>query len=150
MKYRWLAAVALIVLFSLGSGPAFSRYSGQKGRDKHQGAGDKAREVLPASQAVFTQDERVVIGRWAARGRGGLPPGLAKKDRLPPGLEKQLYRKGTLPPGLAKRLQPVPVELERQLRVLPAGYRRAVVGGNIILMNEKTSLVYDVLRLAVP
>jgi len=30
-------------------------------------------------------------------------PGLAKKDRLPPGLEKQLVRRGTLLPGWKRR-----------------------------------------------
>ena len=34
----------------------------------------------------------------------GLPPGLAKRGDLPPGLEKQLRRNGTLPPGLQKKL----------------------------------------------
>jgi len=37
-----------------------------------------------------------------------LPPGLAKKDRLPPGLEKQLERRGTLPPGLQRKSVPAP------------------------------------------
>ena len=31
----------------------------------------------------------------------GLPPGLAKKDKLPPGLRKQLDETGALPSGLA-------------------------------------------------
>ncbi len=91
-----------------------------------------------------------MIRDWSQSYRGGLPPGLAKRDRLPPGLEKQLRRRGTLPPGLQKKVQPVPVGLERQLRVLPTGWRRVVVGGNIILMDEKTSLIYDVVRIAIP
>jgi hypothetical protein len=37
-----------------------------------------------------------------------LPPGLAKRDRLPPGQERQLERNGTLPPGLQKRAQTLP------------------------------------------
>lgn len=40
-----------------------------------------------------------------------LPPGLAKHDRLPPGLERQLVVRGTLPPGLRTRMQPCPHEL---------------------------------------
>ena len=69
---------------------------------------------------------------------------------LPPGLEKQLYKLGTLPPGLQKRVQPLPVAIERQMSVLPIGYPRVVVGGNMILMNEKTALIYDIVRIAIP
>ena len=98
-------------------------------------------------------------GRGALGGRGTFDGDLRRdqqrevdrmRDRLPPGLEKQLRRRGTLPPGLQKKVQPVPVGLERQLRVLPTGWRRVVVGGNIILMDEKTSLIYDVVRIAIP
>lgn len=36
---------------------------------------------------------------------GGLPPGLAGRDRLPPGLERQLRETGSLPPGLQRQLE---------------------------------------------
>ncbi len=39
-------------------------------------------------------------------GGRGLPPGLAKRDRLPPGLEKHLLKHGSLPPGLQKKIDP--------------------------------------------
>ncbi len=39
----------------------------------------------------------------------GLPPGLAKRDRLPPGLQKHLWKHGSLPPGLQKKIGPVPM-----------------------------------------
>jgi hypothetical protein len=121
-----------------------------KGKDKGHTAGDEVREALPPSEPIFTVEERQVIVGWYQDNRAGLPPGLAKKDRLPPGLEKQLQTRGTLPRGLRKKMRPVPVVLERQLRILPTGYRRAVVGGNIIIMNEKTALVYDIVRIAIP
>lgn len=95
---------------------------------------------------VFTRRERVLISDWFRSNRAGLPPGLAKRDRLPPGLEKQLRERGTLPPGLQKKVQPLPYDLERQLRRLPAGYRRVALGGNVILMNEETAVIYDILR----
>ncbi len=78
-----------------------------------------------------------------------LPPGLAKRNRLPPGLEKQLRRNGTLPPGLRKHLQPFPVELERQLVVLPTGYRRVVIGDTVIVMNDRTWLIHDLIQIAI-
>jgi len=112
--------------------------------------GEKVRQKLPEAEPVFREEERVVIKNWFRTNRSGLPPGLAKRDRLRPGLEKQLRERGTLPPGLQKKLQPLPPELEGQLRVLPTGYRRVAVGGHVILMNEKTAVIYDMIRNAIP
>jgi hypothetical protein len=79
-----------------------------------------------------------------------LPPGLAKRGgNLPPGLEKHLVRDGTLPPGLEKRLEPLPVELERQLPALPVGCgcRRVIIGTNVVLIRTRNHFVLDVLHL---
>ena len=92
------------------------------------------------------RDRQRIHGYYAQHKKGkgkGMPPGLAKKDRLPPGLEKQVQRNGTLPPGLeAKRL---PGDLERELSPLPGGYVRVRVGANIVLMDERTRVVFDVI-----
>jgi hypothetical protein len=45
-------------------------------------------------------------GPWLYGNGQGLPPGLAKRDRLPPGLEKHLWNHGSLPPGLQKKIDP--------------------------------------------
>ena len=148
MKTRWGMAAGLAALVALGGASARAQQPG-KGNQKRT-AGDKVREVLPESEAVFTREERVLIPRWLRTHRSGLPPGLAKRDRLPPGLEKQLRERGTLPPGLQKRVQPLPFELERQLHLLPTGYRRVVIGGNVILMKENTAAIYDIIRNAIP
>jgi hypothetical protein len=113
-------------------------------------AGDKVREVLPEAERVFTKEERVKISNWFRDNRSGLPPGLAKKEKLPPGLERQLRERGKLPPGLQKKIQPFPPALERELRVLPTGWRRAVIAGNVVLMNERTAVVYDIIRNVIP
>jgi hypothetical protein len=76
--------------------------------------------------------------------RRGLPPGLAKKETLPPGLRKQLRKNGTLPPGLAKRN--LPYELEERLSQVPGGYVRLRVGGDIILMNKTTEVIVDIIH----
>jgi hypothetical protein len=136
------------MLLVLCSGLALAQQPG-KGNLKKT-AGEKVREVLPEGEMVFTEQERVVVKKWFGSHHSNLPPGLAKRDRLPPGLEKQLRERGTLPPGLQKRVQPLPFELERQLRKLPTGYRRVVIGGNVILMNEKSATIYDIIRNAIP
>jgi Ni/Co efflux regulator RcnB len=95
-------------------------------------------------RVVFTDHDREVIHHYYSRARHKrLPPGLAKRKRLPPGLEKQLVRHGRLPPGLEGRY--LPVELERQLEPLPSGYARIRVGTKIVLIDNRTRVVLDVI-----
>jgi len=75
-----------------------------------------------------------------------LPPGLAKRDQLPPGLEKQLRLRGTLPPGLRKKMYPCPEEVERRLPPPPAGCEHTLIGGHIVLVNKSTYMVLDIIH----
>jgi len=126
-------------------GLALACGAGAHGHNKRT-AGDKVREVLPEAERVFTREEVTLVHNYFQDNRSGLPPGLAKREQLPLGLQKHLERDGTLPPGLQKKVQPLPPELERRMRVLPTGYRRVVIAGNVIMMNEKTSRIYDIVR----
>ena len=148
-----LAAIVLVLGMAAQLAEAQGQSQGKgKGGPPQTGktAGDKVREVLPAGEPVFTTRERTIITNWFVTNRSNLPPGLAKRETLPPGLEKQLRQKGTLPPGLQKKIQPLPIVLERQLSVLPTGYRRVVIGGNVIVMNPTTSVIYDIVRNVIP
>jgi hypothetical protein len=72
---------------------------------------------------------------------------LAKRNgNLPPGLQKQLERNGTLPPGLQKQVQPLPSDLERRLSRLPVTYYRGSIGSDVIILNQKTGEIVDILR----
>lgn len=82
------------------------------------------------------------------KNRKSLPPGLAKRDELPPGLQKQIRRNGQLPPGLQGRR--LPVELERRLSPLPAHYIRLQVGRDIVLMDQRTRITVDVIKNIFP
>ncbi len=147
MRTRLWSILNLALLLAL-SAPAAVAAKAEKGNTKS--TGDKVRDVLPPSEAVFTQQERILIKSWFHDNLQGLPPGLAKRESLPPGLQMQLQERGTLPPGLQKKIQPLPLALERQLRRLPTGYRRVVIAGNVILMNERTALIYDIVRNVIP
>jgi hypothetical protein len=142
MRIKWW--LLLIIFMLAGFGVPANGTHGAKGHGKNKD--DRYYEEHASRDPAITQKERVMLGRWYREGRG-LPPGLAKRDRLPPGLEKHLVRGGALPPGLQKKIQPLPVVIERELNVLPAGYRRGYVGGHIVIVNDKTSLVLDVMRL---
>jgi hypothetical protein len=74
----------------------------------------------------------------------GLPPGLAKREKLPPGLERQLQRNGTLPPGLAKR--ELPADLDQQLPEPPEGFERTIVANAVILVEKATGRIADIIK----
>jgi hypothetical protein len=56
---------------------------------------------------------------------------------LPPGLRLRYHRAGYLPPGWARRMRPVPVRLERQLVVVPRGYRRGIIDDHVVVYNDR-------------
>ena len=70
---------------------------------------------------------------------GSLPPALAKREALPPGLRKQLHENGALPPGLEKRLVPVPVVLVQRLPPVPPYYHRYFAGNDLLVVDARTN-----------
>src|SRR5262249_35359305 len=122
--------------------PAFAQGNGNgnghgKGHNKHHDDDDDRDE------GYYKHREKEIRG-WYSENEGSLPPGLAKKDHLPPGFEKQLVRNGTLPPGLQKKLYSCPPELERRLPPPPPDCAHVLVGGHIVLLNRKTKVVVDI------
>lgn len=150
MKGRAICIVTVVVAFALVSNLAWAQGRGKQGAQQDKTAGERVREILPESTPVFTTREETLVKKWFTENLDGLPPGLAKREQLPAGLERQLREKGKLPPGLEKMIQPMPSELERQLTKLPTGYRRVVIAGNVILMNETTGLIYEIIRNVIP
>lgn len=125
----------------------------EKAQAKRKEKGKKeAEEQERARQAAqgwaFGKDHEKMIRDWFANKKNleGLPPGLAKRDELPPGLQRHLEKNGTLPPGLQKRIQPLPQDLESKLPKTPEGVKRVVVAGNVILLEERTSKVLDIVK----
>jgi hypothetical protein len=87
----------------------------------------------------INERDRGLIDDYYGKRRRNLPPGLAKRHgNLPPGLAKR----DTLPPGLDS--EALPVDLERQLSPLPAGYVRMRVGADVVLLDGRTRVVIDV------
>jgi hypothetical protein len=108
--------------------------SGAYGDPDSKGTTQRAGEMV---QVVFTSRDQELIQGYYGGGRG-LPPGLAKKGKLPPGLAKQLRRNGSLPPGLQKKYnaQPFPADLERRLSPVPSGFSRVLISGRAVLMDR--------------
>jgi hypothetical protein len=131
----WIPVIA--ALLTLNCSAAFAQGNGHgKGHDK-----DKHDDSY-----AYSSEQRASVHEWYRQHQNNLPPGLAKRDRLPPGLEKQLQVRGTLPPGLQKKIQPVPMDLERRLPPPPEGCdcRHVFVGGNVVLLGIRTNYVYSV------
>ncbi|NUQ86040.1 MAG: hypothetical protein HUU11_15120, partial [Anaerolineales bacterium] len=78
-----------------------------------------------------------------------LPPGLAKRGGLPPGLAKQLRKNGTLPPGLEKRITAFPTELSRRLGPLPpgCGCDRVFFDGKALIVARAAGAILDLVEL---
>jgi len=157
----WLHTFAIAIL-ALSTSVALAQHEGHghgRGHDKHgnededndndrKGDSDKehGHKGHGHGRGYDDRDHQVMHG-WYEGHRGNLPPGLAKKDRLPPGLERQLELRGTLPPGLRGRIYAVPVDLERELPPPPPNCEHVFIGGHVVLLNRRTFVVVDVFHL---
>jgi hypothetical protein len=155
MRFRaWLRAGATAVL-SLALSTTIAVAQGQghgHGHDKHDGDDDDDRghgRGHGYGHDRYSDHDRNQIRGWYRTHYSSLPPGLAKRDRLPPGLERQLVVRGTLPPGLQKKMQPCPPDLERMLPPPPPNYAHVVIGGSLVLLNRANFQIADVVHLEI-
>ncbi len=139
MRTRTLT-IAMLTAVALASTPAFGQ---GRGNGKEKGMG-KAKENK--IERAHNRDDDVRIVHEYFVNTSNLPPGLAKRQTLPPGLEGQLVVKGKLPPGLAKKMQPVPVILTRQLVILPSTQRRVIIGNQLVVL-DRTNHILDFFAL---
>jgi hypothetical protein len=144
-----LGLVALISVLLLGgsANPALA-----KGNKHGKGQGPHKQKVTRV-ETVRVDRDVIVVDRDGHRRffneyytREGLPPGLAKRRSLPPGLRRQLRERGHLPPGLQKRLEPVPLALGGRLPPVPPYYRRYFADRDLIVIDEHTNRIVAVIR----
>lgn len=130
-----------------GSYRAGTDASGQNYDDAYNSTPGNAAVGTNGDYRVFSARDRDEITRCYSGGRSGLPPGLAKKDRLPPGLERQLRKNGKLPPGLQKKVQPLSSDCQVRLPRLPGGWERVILGDRVMVLNPAQTIV-DIFRMA--
>jgi hypothetical protein len=142
---KWISLVAVGVLATSGSTVFADKHDHDNGhyRDKRRDHDDDD----DRRGYGFADHDRDEIRGWYAQNYRHLPPGLAKRDRLPPGLERQLVIRGTLPPGLERQVYVVPVDLDRRLPPPPPDCERFMIGGHIILRNRNTKVILDIFHL---
>lgn len=119
---------------------AFAGCETMQAREVDIGVSGKAQSV----HIVFSDRDRGLIHDYYTSRTKRLPPGLAKKGKVPPGHAMQMERWGRLPPGIASRQ--LPGDLERRLATLPDGYVRIVVGADIGILDTRTRVVVDVIK----
>ena len=147
MRYRF--PFVLLVFFLLVSLISPNLISAKGGKGKSNNAHEKGAGVTVAIDVrVFGESQEATIRAWFSNKKNleGLPPGLAKRERLPAGLERQLQKNGSFPPGLEKRVHLFPLGLERLLPELPKGVIRIVIGVDILLLDETSNTILDIVR----
>jgi Ni/Co efflux regulator RcnB len=152
MKTKIFAALVIAALAAAAPGLADKGKGNNKSYKSEKQAtrqSDDREDVLV--NRFFSNMERALIAefygqQWAkvSKDGGSLPPGLAKRKELPPGLQKQLVRKGRLPPGLAKRS--LPSDLLKRLPAAPKGTERIVAGADVLLIDIASQVILDVIK----
>lgn len=94
-------------------------------------------------RVVFSDHDRAVIRDYYRDYYRSLPPGLAKKGKVPPGHAFKLRRHEGVPPGVA--WESLPPDVERRLSRLPEGYARVVIGADVAILHTRTRVVLDVI-----
>ncbi len=125
---------AIVALYAFT--PALAESAPAHGARSHHQSRADGRAHREAPIGFSTRDAYAIQRYYAPRYR-----------RLPPGLQKKLRRTGRLPPGWQKRFEPFPLVLERQLVVLPSGYRRGVIDGHAVIVNPRTRVIIDLAAL---
>jgi len=90
-----------------------------------------------------TEEARIIRAFYEHHHDSGKPGHKKGRGALPPGVAKNLARGKPLPPGIAKQV--LPGELLGTLPPVPRGYERIIVDGKILLVEMATQVVHDIL-----
>jgi hypothetical protein len=109
---------------------------GPRGGPSNAGYDDRG-----GSPRSFSNRDRNAIRACFNDRASDLPPGLARRDTLPPGLDRQLQRDGTLPPGLERRVQELPDVCQQSLPQLPQDLDRVVYMRRVMLIDRSNRIL---------
>jgi hypothetical protein len=132
---RFISAAMAVFLFTGAASAALASQGKGKKHGKHERVSNVHEDETRVAVGVTfgSADVRLIRRHYEARYRN-----------LPPGLQKKVARGGELPPGWKKKFEPLPIAVERQLPVLPTGYRRGVIDGHAVIYNSRTNVIVDV------
>lgn len=95
-------------------------------------------------RVVFSDSDRRIIRDHYREDYRRLPPGLAKKGKIPPGHAFKLRRNQSVPPNI--NWDRLPSDVERRLSRLPDGFVRVIIGADVGILNTRTRVVVDLLE----
>lgn len=145
----WTSTLIPLLLLA---GPALADPPSGKGKDKGAGDAPSAAAYAPGTSGThgrpgFSSQERGEIDRYFKANPGArkqLPPGLAKKNKLPPGWQKKLAPGQRVPDDLWERR----VDLPREIKLpVEKGVIRVRIDDRVVKVAEKTREILDILEL---
>jgi hypothetical protein len=147
-----LTALALVL-----AGPALADKGGKnKGKDKsHESAAEHApgRDGGGKGKPKFSGGERdQIVAYFNANpgARSELPPGLAKKGKIPPGWQKKIAPGQRIPADVWEFRVPLPHEILVKLPPPPPGVVHVRIENRVLRVVESTHEVLDDLGLPHP
>jgi len=97
-------------------------------------------------QQQFSDNDRQVTRDWYQQNRMRLGIGWRERDRLSPAMQARLRNGQRLDPRLRSQIHWLPRELSRRYGPAPRGYRYAIIGGNIVMLDDAYR-VHDVFSI---
>ena len=94
----------------------------------------------------FNDQDRQATRDWYQRNQRGLGAGWRQQDRLSPTLQGRLRPGQRLDPQLRGQMHPLPDDLSRRYGPAPSGFRYAIIGGNVVMLDNADQ-VHDVFSL---
>lgn len=158
MNRRSITACALALAFlavsgraaiAQGRGPDRSPAAGSEaanGANSQGGhvANDQDRQVI--QQHRFNDNDRRATQDWARQNQRHLGAGWRQRDRLSPSMQGRLRPGQRLDPQLRRQIHWVPADLSRRYGPAPRGYRYAMIGGNLVMLDDAYE-VHDVFTI---
>ena len=146
MNRRSITACALALAFVAMSGRV--ALAQERGQDRQPNAnqGGQRPNAQPQGKTSFNDQDRQATRNWYSQHQKTAGAGWRKQDQLSPDMQSRLRPGQTLDPELRKHMHPIPSDLSRHYGPAPSGYRYAVIGGNVVMLDDKYG-VHDVFSL---
>ena len=134
MNVRSITACAFALAFVAMTGNV--AVAQDRGRDGRDGRDDRRGMERRRDGHSFNDNDRRVTRDWYRQHQRRLGPGWRHRDRLSPAMQARIRRGERLDPRLRRQMHWLPVELSRRYGPAPRGYRYAIIGGNVVVIDE--------------
>ena len=147
MNVRLIAACALAFGLVLSGRAAVAQDRDQRpGGDRDQHPGQSNEEWNRQHHDQFNDQDRQATREWYQQHQRNLGAGWRQRDRLSPAMEARLRRGERLDPRLRRQMHWLPADLSRRYGPAPRGYRYAIIGGHIVMLDSGYR-VHDIFSL---